>query len=562
MLIASPAVWRFHASLAQRALPMFVARCSFSTSGTASGTGVTRTSISLLGSTNAGKSVLMNLLTQSEVSIVHDTAGTTADPKIAVMELHGRIGPVRLLDTPGINEKGELGQLKRNKAFQTIGQCDVAVIVADPFKAEQSAECVADLLEQVEKAQTKNRLVETQEVNDPQATVVPSSGGIVNPVPLLVFNLRQDEVKELEAQSGSSVEMLLEEFEKKVVDRLTIDNTGEAKKESEKLPALPPTLAVDFTATKVSRERVIGFLERYADPRPKSVSVLPEWLTEDTHSKGVSPTVFLNIPMDQQTPGMRLLRPQAMVQEALIRNFVGTYCYRMDLGMARSDDVKENETEKQRFLRTLDPLLKSGDMPLLITDSQAIDIVAPWTLDDDGNEIVPITTFSITMIRYLSGGRLNYFVDGLRQLDHMVAGHVAPRNEESGKWKILIAEACNHTRLNMEKQCADIGTVQIPNHLNAVLGEENVEFEYMFGKHVIADPSKFDLVVHCGACMLNHQQTEQRVGDLMAAGVAATNYGLLLSRIQSPRTLSRVLKPWGIYYDYEEETAISDPLVV
>ena len=567
--IARPScLGRFHASLARRILPFAVARvAAFSTSGTANGTGVTRTAISLLGPTNAGKSVLMNLLTQSEVSIVHGTAGTTADPKISVMELHGRIGPVRLLDTPGINEQGELGSLKRDKALQTIGQCDVAVIVADPFKADPSADSVADILKQVERRQAMNRLVEEQEVNEHQEKANTSpKGGRPTPVPLLVFNLRADKVKELEAQPGGSVEMLLEDFEKKVVERMRSssdkNNDLSNDKRMSSLPSLPPTLAVDFSAVKASRDRIIGFLEQYADPRPKSVSVLPESLARDTHSQGYSPTVFLNIPMDQQTPGLRLLRPQAMVQEALIRNYVGTYCYRMDLGMARSDNASERQTEKDRFLRTLDPLLKSGDMPLMITDSQAIDVVAPWTLDEEGNEICPITTFSITMIRYLSGGRLGYFVDGLRKLDNMVAGHATPK--VTGTWKILIAEACNHTRLNMEKQCADIGTVQLPNHLNSVLGKENVEFEYSFGKHVIADPTRFDLVVHCGACMLNHQQTEQRVGDLMAAGVPATNYGLLLSRIQSPRTLTRVLKPWGIEYDHEEEEKLVeiDPLVV
>lgn len=52
--------------------------------------------------------------------------------------------------------------------------------------------------------------------------------------------------------------------------------------------------------------------------------------------------------------------------------------------------------------------------------------------------------------------------------------------------------------------------------------------------------------------MLNPQQMDARVADLVAAGVPATNYGLLLSRIQSPQTLCRVLKPWGITYDYEK----------
>jgi hypothetical protein len=267
--------------------------------------------------------------------------------------------------------------------------------------------------------------------------------------------------------TGGSVSILLEDFEKKVLEKM------EAKKGKCKSTAvaslLPPILTVDFTSIKSSsRDRVIGFLERHADPRPNSIHVLPDWLAiKDTHHEinggHSSPTVFLNIPMDQQTPGMRLLRPQAMIQEALIRHYISTFAYRMDLGMAR--DPAHVQKEKDRFLRVMDPLLKSGDLALLITDSQAIDVVAPWTLDEStGEEIVPITTFSIAMIRYLSGGRLGYFVDGLRKLDQMVQGKASPRNGE--KYKILIAEACNHTRLNMEKECADIGTVRIVNRVD------------------------------------------------------------------------------------------------
>jgi Hydrogen maturase F tetramerization domain len=109
--------------------------------------------------------------------------------------------------------------------------------------------------------------------------------------------------------------------------------------------------------------------------------------------------------------------------------------------------------------------------------------------------------------------------------------------------------------------------VQLPNHLTSVLGgQDKVDFDYSFGKHnamMMMNPISsssnrggggyyYDLVVHCGGCMLNPQQMDARVADLMAAGVPATNYGLLLSRIQSPQTLSRVLKPWGITYDHDD----------
>jgi len=528
---------------------------------TPSNSAVPRTAISLLGSTNAGKSVLMNLLTQSDVSLVHGTAGTTADPKICAMELHGRIGPVRLLDTPGIDEAGDLGALKRERAFQTIGQCDVAVIVVDPFAPDQSVPSTVDLLNQVEIRQGLNRLAQniaertkpddkcigTAESAKPTGVSL-GKNSRPTPIPLLVYNLRQDKVRDLELKGGS-VSELMDDVEKKIIASLQ-----ESHSSANNPPFLPPTLAVDFTAVKASRDRVINFLERYVSPRPESVTVLPDQLV-DTHLQGHTPAVFLNIPMDQQTPGMRLLRPQAMIQEALIRQYVASFCYRMDLNMARSENPIDVQTEKDRFLRALDPLLSSGDLSLLITDSQAIDVVAPWTLDSEsGEEIVPITTFSIAMIRYLSGGRLGYFADGLRKLDQMVAGEVSPKGD---KWRVLITEACNHTRLNMEKECADIGTVQLPNHLTRVLGGESaVDFEYAFGKHVAMDPTRYDLVVHCGGCMLNPQQMDARVADLLAAGVPATNYGLLLSRIQSPQTLSRVLKPWGI--DYGSNHSVGD----
>lgn len=119
------------------------------------------------------------------------------------------------------------------------------------------------------------------------------------------------------------------------------------------------------------------------------------------------------------------------------------------------------------------------------------------------------------MIRYLSGGRLRYFTDGLRKLDQMIAGEATPVNGIGRKWRVLISESCNHTRLNIEKECADIGTVQLPRHLSAVLGEDNVEIEYAFGKHVLFDPSKFDCAIHCGGCMVTPRQMDARIADLV-----------------------------------------------
>ena len=88
---------------------------------------IDRLVIGIFGRINAGKSTLMNLLTQQETSIVDPTPGTTADIKSAVMEIHS-LGPVRLLDTAGLDEGGILGEKKRGKGFAALEQCDIALL--------------------------------------------------------------------------------------------------------------------------------------------------------------------------------------------------------------------------------------------------------------------------------------------------------------------------------------------------------------------------------------------------------------------------------------------------
>ena len=71
---------------------------------------------------NAGKSTLINRITRQETSIVDSTPGTTADVKVALMELHD-VGPAKLFDTAGIDEAGELGDKKRQKTLGTLKVC-------------------------------------------------------------------------------------------------------------------------------------------------------------------------------------------------------------------------------------------------------------------------------------------------------------------------------------------------------------------------------------------------------------------------------------------------------
>ena len=89
-----------------------------------------RLHIAFFGKRNAGKSSLINAFIGQELSIVSDTKGTTTDPVFKAMELLP-LGPVMIIDTPGIDDEGELGALRVQKAMQVIRKTDVMVIVTD-----------------------------------------------------------------------------------------------------------------------------------------------------------------------------------------------------------------------------------------------------------------------------------------------------------------------------------------------------------------------------------------------------------------------------------------------
>lgn len=89
-----------------------------------------RIHIGFFGCTNAGKSSLVNAFTGQNLSVVSDTKGTTTDPVTKAMELLP-LGPVLIIDTPGLDDKGELGLLRVQKAKQMLRKTDVAILVAD-----------------------------------------------------------------------------------------------------------------------------------------------------------------------------------------------------------------------------------------------------------------------------------------------------------------------------------------------------------------------------------------------------------------------------------------------
>ena len=89
-----------------------------------------RTHIGIFGRRNAGKSSIINAITGQNLAIVSDIKGTTTDPVLKTMELLP-LGPVVLIDTPGLDDDGELGALRIEKAYQILNKTDIAVLVMD-----------------------------------------------------------------------------------------------------------------------------------------------------------------------------------------------------------------------------------------------------------------------------------------------------------------------------------------------------------------------------------------------------------------------------------------------
>ncbi len=420
---------------------------------------VERDNIGIFGKMNAGKSTVMNLLTQQETSIVDKTPGTTADTKIALAEIHG-IGPVKIYDTAGLDEYGELGHKKRKKIFSDLKECDLALIVIDPSVDNFEAE-----IELLNKAREYDKQV------------------------MIIYNLFNPDDKSKISCVEKKVQLL--KFYKKII--LSANNES-------------------------FRDELINFILDNFESKNHKMELLP-FIEKDEY-------YILIIPMDEETPPGRYLRPQAMVEEYITRKWGYPVSFRLDLSKARSKDIKVVENEKNRFISLIKNFSKKPRA--IITDSQAIDVMNQWCPND-----ILLTTFSIIMINYVSRGRLNSFANGIKKLDELKKGD-----------KILIVEACNHSRI-----AEDIGTVQIPNYLEK--NYPGILIEHNFGRefHDNEKLENYNLIIHCGGCMISSQKLFARIRDLDNLGIPYTNYGLFLSYIQGNKVLDKVLEPWNLKFD-------------
>ncbi|MCE5322573.1 [FeFe] hydrogenase H-cluster maturation GTPase HydF [bacterium] len=211
--------------------------------------------------------------------------------------------------------------------------------------------------------------------------------------------------------------------------------------------------------------------------------------------------VVLVVPIDKAAPKGRLILPQVMtIRDALDHDAIA---------------VTVKERELYECLRSL------GRKPkIVITDSQAF-----LKVDADTPKDIWMTSFSILMARYK--GDLAGFVEGARAIDSLKIGS-----------RVLISEGCTH-----HQQADDIGKVQIPRWLRQMVGGE-LEFGFASGKDFPPDVDSYDLIVHCGGCMLNPREMRYRQRVASEAGVPMTNYGVLLAKVHG--ILERAIQPFPL----------------
>lgn len=406
-----------------------------------------RIHIGFFGRCNAGKSTLINMLTDQPVSLVSEVAGTTTDPVSKSMEILP-LGPVVITDTAGIDDTSELGALRIEKSEEIIKKINLAVYVLRNDEAP-----TADDMMWLNKLKQNN-------------------------VPVALF------INEINAFDSES----------------THDNDSNGNDTNPNyVDAYPDLSAIatvvgstDFTS---NRDR-LTLLDLLGGLTPLDVE------GEQSLLQGlVDPgdTIILVCPIDSAAPKGRLILPQVQtIREILDHKGLALVC----------------QTEE---LPTM--LSKLSQKPkLVITDSQAFEAVNALTPAD-----IPLTSFSILMARFK--GKLQDLVTGVKALNNLKPGA-----------RVLISEGCTHRR-----QCDDIGTVKIPMWLKKK-GHTNLQLEFTSGGAFPKDVSGYDLIIHCGACMLTRREVLRRIDCAVVQGTPIVNYGVLIASLHG--ILERAISPF------------------
>ena len=428
-----------------------------------------RVHIGFFGRCNAGKSTLINMLTDQPVSLVSDVAGTTTDPVSKSMEILP-LGPVVITDTAGIDDTTELGALRMEKTEEVVKKINLAVYVLRTDEEPTSDDMHwLGLLKQnnVPIALFINEINEINDINE--------------------INTENKEKVELNTANTDKVELNIADKEK------LESNTSAYIKSHKGLSDLATVIgSADFTSN-VKRLELLDLLGGLTPLDVEGEQTLLQGLVEEGDA------IILVCPIDSAAPKGRLILPQVQtIREILDYKGLALVC----------------QTEE------LPSMINSLTHPpkMVICDSQAFDRV-----DELTPHTIPLTSFSILMARFKG------------KLQDLVAGVNAIKNLKPGS-NVLISEGCTHRR-----QCDDIGTVKIPNLLKKQ-GHTDLQIEFTSGGAFPKDVSQYDLIIHCGACMLTRREVLRRIECAVVQGTPIVNYGVLIAALHG--ILERAISPF------------------
>lgn len=206
-------------------------------------------------------------------------------------------------------------------------------------------------------------------------------------------------------------------------------------------------------------------------------------------------TVILVIPIDTEAPKGRIILPQVQ----FLRD-----C--LDHGI-KSIVVRDTELEAT--------LAEFADIDLVVTDSQAFKFVSSVVPEN-----IMLTSFSMMMAKMK--GDLNSFIKGAEAIENLRDGS-----------RILMAEACTH---NVSHE--DIGKIKIPRLLRNYTKKE-LSFDYSVFHDFPDNVNAYDLVIHCGGCMINSRAMCNRIAFCEEHNVPITNYGVVLAYVNGILERSR-----------------------
>ena len=442
-----------------------------------------RIHIGFFGRCNAGKSTLINMLTDQPVSLVSDVAGTTTDPVSKAMEILP-LGPVVITDTAGIDDTTELGALRMEKTEEVVKKINLAVYVLRTDEAPTSDDMHwLGLLKQ-------NNVPIALFINEINSTKFDK----------YLYKNDIDELKENIVKSKGTIKESVDNISK------VTNNLDDSKDIVGKVIVGEGYIAAHTSLSDLAT--VIGYADFTSDAKRLELLDLLGGLTpldvegEQTLLQGLveeGDTIILVCPIDSAAPKGRLILPQVQtIREILDYKGLALVC----------------QTEE------LPAMIHSLKNPpkMVICDSQAFDRVDELTPDS-----IPLTSFSILMARFK--GKLQDLVAGVKAIKNLKAGS-----------KVLISEGCTHRR-----QCDDIGTVKIPNLLKKQ-GHTDLQLEFTSGGAFPKDVSQYDLIIHCGACMLTRREVLRRIECAVVQGTPIVNYGVLIAALHG--ILERAISPF------------------